>query len=138
MVIGEERSCNAVTVYPGIWRVEGLNNRLQLNPTKTEWLGVLGSRDARNMFSLVLNGVALLQTDQVSNLGSLPQLIVPPQTVPIVTRRSFVHIHVVCQLRMFLDHSSHIVIQTLVTTRLGCYNVFYIELPLKSIWNLES
>lgn len=44
------------------------NNRLQLNPSKTEWLWVLGSSSSGTMPSLVLDGVVLPQTDPVHNL----------------------------------------------------------------------
>lgn len=42
--------------------------------------GFWGLMDAKGIFSLVLNGVALHQTDLVPNLEGPPWLMVPPQT----------------------------------------------------------
>ena len=52
----------------GVWMG---NNRIQLNPGKMEWLWVGGSSVPVNLTSLVLDGVALPQTDPVRNLGIL-------------------------------------------------------------------
>lgn len=47
------------------------NNKLQLNPDKTEQLWILEPSRSGNVPSLILDKVALPQTDLVQNLGVL-------------------------------------------------------------------
>lgn len=80
------------------------NNSVQLNLGKIEWLRVLGLSSSGTMPSLVLNGVALPQTDPVYNLEVLLDLqLLLEEQVAVEARRAIAHFHVVHQLHPFLD-----------------------------------
>lgn len=115
------------------------NNRLQLNPGKTEWLWVNGSSVSGTLSSLELDGIALPQTDPVHNLGVLldSRLLLEEQ-VAAMARRAFAQLRVVHQLRPFLDRDAlRTVTHALVISRIDYCNAFYMGLPLKSIRKLQ-
>lgn len=77
-------------------RVWMRNNRLQHNLGKTEWLWVLGITGSRTMPSLVLDRIALPQTDLVHNLGVLLDFqILLEKKVVVMARRTFAQLCVV-------------------------------------------
>ncbi|KAM6466454.1 uncharacterized protein PHA67_012250 [Liasis olivaceus] len=120
----------------GVWMG---NNRLQLNPGKTEWLWVGGSSVSRSLPSLVLDGVALPQTDPVHNLGVLldSRLLLKEQ-VAVMAKRAFAQLRVVHQLHPFLDRESlQSVTHALVISHIDYCNALYMGLPLKSIRKLQ-
>lgn len=85
--------------------------------------------------SLVLDVVTLLCSDPVHNLGILldSHLQLEEQEASVNTR-AFGQLWFVHHLQRFLDYDSlHSVTQDSVTSRLDCYNVPYMGLPLKSI-----
>uniref|UniRef100_R4GD80 Reverse transcriptase domain-containing protein n=1 Tax=Anolis carolinensis TaxID=28377 RepID=R4GD80_ANOCA len=114
-------------------------NRLKLNPEKTEVL--LISRRAEQGMGLqpVLDGVALPLKTQVPSLGVLldSSLSLEPQ-VSVVARGAFVQLRRMCQLCPFLGRSDlAMVVHALVTSRLDYCNAFYVGLPLKTVWKLQ-
>ena len=72
------------------------NNRIRLNPGKMEWLWVNGCSISRPWSSLVLDGVALPQTDLGRNMGVLldSQLLLKEQVA--VMARGPLHSFVLC------------------------------------------
>lgn len=59
------------TSYPKSERCEDMDGKQQASTGKTYWLWVLRPSDPRTIISLVLNGVALPQTDPVYNVEVL-------------------------------------------------------------------
>lgn len=72
------------------------DNRLQLNPGKMDWIWVYGASGSRHLSFLVLDGMALPQTDLVHNLVFfLDSRLLLKKQVAIVARRCFTQLHVV-------------------------------------------
>lgn len=99
-----------------------MENRLQFNLGKIEWLWVLGTSGRRDLTSLILNEVALPQTDIVSNLG---------------VHLDFAQQHDVHQLHTFLDQEALLsVTHVLAISQIDYCNALYMGLSLKSIQKL--
>ncbi|KAF7240555.1 Thromboxane-A synthase [Varanus komodoensis] len=114
-------------------------NKLKLNPDKTEVLLVGGSDLGMGDLGLVLNGVVLPLRDRVRSLGVLldPELSLEAQ-VTAVARSAFLQLWLIHQLRPFLEHDClATVTHTLVTSRLVFCNVLYVGLPLKTVRILQ-
>ncbi|XP_053120143.1 uncharacterized protein LOC128330801 [Hemicordylus capensis] len=107
-------------------------NKLKLNPDKTEVLIVRG-RNSRDVFDLpVLDRVTLPQKEQVRSLGVLlDQRLSLVSQVEAVARGAFYQLRLICQLCPFLEiNDLKTVVHLLVTSRLDFCNALYVGLPL--------
>ncbi|KAF7243358.1 Collagen alpha-1(XXIV) chain [Varanus komodoensis] len=117
----------------------GRQNKLKLNPDKTEVLLVGGWGVGEGGFDLALNGVALPLRDKVHSLGVLldPELSLEAQ-VTAVARSAFLQLWLINQLRPYLEYDClATVTHVLVTSRLDFCNALYVGLPLKTVWILQ-
>ncbi|XP_053104853.1 leucine-rich repeat-containing protein 39 isoform X1 [Hemicordylus capensis] len=115
------------------------DNKLRLNPDKTEVLIVRGW-NLRDDFDLpVLDGVTLPQKEHVRSLEVLldPSLSLVSQ-VETVARSAFYQLRMICQLHLFLELDDlKTVVHLLVTSRLDYCNVLYVGLPLYVVRKLQ-
>lgn len=117
-----------------------LDGRQQwMNLCKTEGLWAHGALRSRNLTSLVLDGVALLQTGLVHNLGILLALwLLLKQQIAVMARKNVTQLRVMLQLFSFLAQESLcLVTQVLAIWPLDYSNVLYMQLLLKSIAKLQ-
>ncbi|KAF7235119.1 Extracellular calcium-sensing receptor [Varanus komodoensis] len=115
------------------------DNKLKLNPGKTEVLLVGGSGFGEGGFDLVLNGATLPLRDTVHSLGVLldPELSLEAQ-VTAVARSTFLQLRLINQLRPYLEYDClETVTHALVTSRLDFCNALYVGLPLKTVRTLQ-
>ncbi|XP_058026881.1 uncharacterized protein LOC131192082 isoform X2 [Ahaetulla prasina] len=114
-------------------------NRLQLNPSKTEWLWMLASWHSQLTPLLTVGGESLAPKELVRNLGVLLDARLSLEDhLTAIARGAFHQVRLIRQLRPFLDRDSLCTVtHALVTSRLDYCNALYMGLPLRSTRRLQ-
>ena len=118
------------------------NNRLSVNPSKTEYLLIGNPQQQRKIISssITFGGTLISPTDSARNLGVIfDNNLSFNKQISSVCKNSFYHIRQLKQVRSSLDHKSTIILaNSLVSSKLDYCNSLYYGLPSSSLSRLQS